>query len=168
MEDLANLKEEEIGMCYIESKNLDGEINLRFKQANFEMSKNYKKEEDFSQMTGVIECTPPNELLNDFGAKYYEDPNDFSKFINLDKQTLLLRGCTLKKTICIFGIATYLGHNTKMLKNFPTFKYKQASIESKLNNYIYILFIVDLIICFALSTIGFYDNRVNFTFKIGI
>ena len=163
LEDLSQLKDEELGMCYIESKNLDGETNMKFKQANIEISKYYKKEEDFDKLTGIIECSPPSELLSDFGAKYYEDSSDLTKFIVIDKQSLLLRGCVLKQTFCVYGIATYLGHNTKIIKNFPTFNYKQATFESRLNSYIYILIIIDIFFCLiaSLARTFFYDDIVN-------
>ena len=115
MKDISPLKEEEIGMCYIESKNLDGETNMKFKQAKYELSKNYHKEEDFSNLTGLIECTPPNEILNDFGAKYYY-PFEKTKFINIDKQSLLLRGCILKQTLCIMELRHILVTTLKWLK----------------------------------------------------
>ena len=126
-------------MCYIETKNLDGESNLKYKQANAAIAKNFLKEEDFAKITGLIECTQPNEIINDFSARYYEDPLDNTKFINIDKQSLLLKGCSLKQTACVYGIAVYLGKNTKMLKNYPVFNYKQASIISRISNYIYFL-----------------------------
>ena len=142
------MKKEELGMCYIESKNLDGETNLKFKQANIEISQNYLKEEDLSNLGGTIECTPPNDKLNDFGAKFYENQSDYTNFIIIDKQSLLLRGCVLKKTQSVYGIATYIGHKTKMIMNFPTFKYKLASIESKLSIPIFIFILIALLICF--------------------
>ena len=150
-------------MCYIESKNLDGETNLKFKQAHIEISKLFKKEEDFAKITGIIECSPPSEILGEFGAKFYDDPSDLTKFNVINKQSLLLRGCVLKQTFCIYGIATYLGHNTKMIKNFPTFNYKQASYESKLNSHIYILIIIDLLLSTlaALIRTFFYKDSVN-------
>ena len=151
-------------MCYIESKNLDGETNLKFKQANIEISQNYSKEEDFSKLSGTIECTPPNDKLNDFGAKFFENQSDYTNFIIIDKQSLLLRGCVLKKTQCVYGIATYIGHKTKMIMNFPTFKYKHPSIESKLSIPIYVFIFIVLLICFIRASLQFsrkYHEKSN-------
>ena len=48
-------------------------MNLKFRQAPNEIAKNYAKEEDFVNMKGIVECTPPNEHINDFGAKFFPD-----------------------------------------------------------------------------------------------
>lgn len=160
-ENLSDLKEEDLGLCYIESKNLDGETNLKYKQANIIIASKYLKEEDFLNLNGLIECTAPNEQLNDFVARYYENPDDKNNFINIENHSLLLRGCCLKQTSCIYGIAVYLGHNTKMIKNFPTFKNKKASIESIMYSHISMLIIFDIAICLFQASMVYIDSKVN-------
>ena len=56
------------GICYIETKNLDGETNLKLKQAvseTIELAKDDK--EVMERMTGsIVECEKPNEFLHKF------------------------------------------------------------------------------------------------------
>jgi magnesium-transporting ATPase (P-type) len=146
-EDMTKINEDEIGGCYYESKNLDGETNLKFKQAHKEIAKKYRKDEDLVNLKGMITCSPPSEYINEFGGRYVENTKDNENFIPLDKHCFLLRGCKLKQIFCIIGIAVYVGHNTKMLMNYPSHKNKTASTQSKLNIHVLILLILDIIIC---------------------
>ena len=149
-------EEESLGICYIETKNLDGETNLKYKQAVKEFSI-YKNEKQFGRLKGLIECTQPNEFIYEFNAKYH---NDKSQILNIDKQSFLLRGCSLRQTHCIFGIAVYVGHNTKIMKNSPSARTKTSRIENIMN------FQIIIIVCvqFLMSIIGatFYLFWVTF------
>ena len=63
--------------------------------------------------------------------------------LNIDN--LLLRGCCLKQTKSVLGIAVYVGHNTKIMKNIPNQSQKFSRIEKKLQKLIIIILIVQLI-----------------------
>jgi P-type E1-E2 ATPase len=57
------------GSCYIETKNLDGETNLKYKQAIPETVANSQNEEELFEnyKAGIhIECEAPNEILYNF------------------------------------------------------------------------------------------------------
>ena len=160
-DDLILCKEEELGTCFIESKNLDGETNLKFKQAHKDIAIKYRKEEDYDNLNGMVVCTAPNEIINDFGGRYYENIEDKTNFLQIEKKSLLLRGCSLRQTNCIYGISVYIGHNTKMMKNFPTIKNKKSSIETKLNKDLFFLIILDLIICLIFSALTYIYKTVR-------
>jgi len=153
--------DENNGVCYYESKNLDGETNLKFKQANQDLTKKYRHEEDIVNLKGFINCSPPNEFLSDFLGKFYENPQDLINFIQLDRQSLLLKGCRLKQTYAIIGIAVYIGHNTKMLKNYPINKNKIATIETKLNFHVFFLLLIDVLVCSLASILDFWIPSVR-------
>lgn len=56
------------GICYVETKNLDGETNLKHKQAHKEILRMAKTEADIiHNFNGAqIECEQPNEFLYKF------------------------------------------------------------------------------------------------------
>jgi P-type E1-E2 ATPase len=57
------------GSCYIETKNLDGETNLKYKQAiaeTVELGDNDEKILYGVSQGLVVECEPPNEILYNF------------------------------------------------------------------------------------------------------
>ena len=50
------------GQCYVETKSLDGETNLKTRQANKAMMKEMQKiGEDYTQVGGEIQCEMPND-----------------------------------------------------------------------------------------------------------
>lgn len=155
--------EESLGICYIETKNLDGETNLKYKQAVKEFS-SFKNELNFGKLRGLLECNQPNEFIYEFNAKYFKEN---AQQINIDKQSFLLRGCSLKQTHCIFGIAVYVGHNSKIMKNSPCARTKTSRIENIMNAQIIIIVIVQCIMSFIgallyLYWLGGYKDQLRY------
>lgn len=128
IEDSNKTSEDDIGICYIETKNLDGETNLKYKEAQKEFTKMINNEKEFCELKGFLECTSPNEMINDFRAVYYSH-DTMEDLAKIDSKSLLLRGCCLKQTKFIYGLAVYIGENTKIVQNFPKLKHKVASLE---------------------------------------
>jgi P-type E1-E2 ATPase len=82
------------GVCYVETKNLDGETNLKYKQCDKSYVDLAKNEEEmiknFTKMQ--IDCENPNEFLYTFdGNLKFKD----GKIIPLGPDNFLLRGCSL-------------------------------------------------------------------------
>lgn len=104
---------EESGFCYIETKNIDGETNLKNKQSNQIFKQAIKNDEDLSKLKYVCVTKPPDEFIYKFNATLYEiDENGKIKnkdeFILMDNKSFLLRGCTLRQTDYIIGVAILL------------------------------------------------------------
>ena len=136
---------DENGICYVETKNLDGETNLKFLQANANLQK-IKNEPKLSKIKYVCITKQPNEFIYKFDATLYETDScgnikDRHKFILLNKKQFLLKGCILRQTDYIIGVAIYIGQHTKSMINTPNLKSKHSSVEMNMNRYvIYILF----------------------------
>lgn len=103
------------GMAYIETSSLDGETNLKIRQAlpstchliNIAMINNFSAE---------IECEPPNAHLNEFTGKI--STQELVRPLCLSQ--MLLRGAKLKNTKWIVGVVIYTGHDAKLLMNSKT------------------------------------------------
>ena len=159
---------EESGFCYIETKNIDGETNLKNKQANPKFKKKIKNDEDLSNLKYVCVTKPPNEYIYKFEATLYKINEEKKiknkdKFILMDNKSFLLRGCTLRQTDYIIGVAIYVGENTKTMINAPKVKPKHSSVEQIMNKQIIIVFIIQLILSFIASFIHviLYINGYN-------
>ena len=146
---------DENGICYVETKNLDGETNLKFRQANESIHKSiYSKEENnLSNMRYVCITKPPNEFIYKFDATLYETEDngnivDRNKFELFSNKSFLLRGCTLRQTDYIIGAAIYIGPHTKSMINSPDLKTKHSSVEVEMNKQLIAIFVIQLIIAF--------------------
>ena len=136
------------GICYIESKNLDGETSLKYKQSHKDVSKHYYDDLSIKKIKGRVECEQPNEFIYEFNAKMYISLEDVH--LNIDKNNFILRGCSLKQTYFIYGLVVYVGHNSKIMKNSPSARAKTSKLESIMNIQIIIVFLIQ----FSLSVLG--------------
>lgn len=57
---------DEKGTCYVETKNLDGETNLKIKSANKEMQQMFDSESALREIDGEINCEGPNNAIYKF------------------------------------------------------------------------------------------------------
>lgn len=140
------------GLCYIETKNLDGETNLKYKQSNFKIMSISGNEINMSKLRGFVECKKPDEFIFEFNAKITIS----NEVIAIDKNSFLLRGCTLKQTDYVYGLVVYVGHNSKIMKNSPNAKHKISKIENIMNFQIIVIFCVQI----GLSIIGALMNII--------
>jgi len=148
------------GISYTETKNLDGETNLKFKQANANLAETFNSIGDFCHLKGNLITKQPNEFIYEFDGKLLLDSESIkTRQIYLDKNSFLLRGCSLKQTKFVYGFVVYIGHNTKIMKNSPNARAKISRIENIMNFQILIIFCLQTI----LSAIGaiFYLTWLN-------
>lgn len=50
----------ENGVCFVETKNLDGESNLKMKVATKELNRIYRDEDSIRNLQGIVGCEVPN------------------------------------------------------------------------------------------------------------
>eukprot|EP00002_Diphylleia_rotans_P017046 TRINITY_DN3306_c0_g2_i2.p1 TRINITY_DN3306_c0_g2~~TRINITY_DN3306_c0_g2_i2.p1 ORF type:complete len:1090 (-),score=226.20 TRINITY_DN3306_c0_g2_i2:575-3844(-) len=124
--------------CYIETANLDGETNLKIKQAPIDTAKLITQLSDLYVLENtVIKCENPNNQLYKFEGNLTV-PNTAT--LSLDNSQILLRGCQLRNTDWIVGIVIFAGHDTKLMRNSSKSKFKTSTIERNLNAYILSVF----------------------------
>ena len=151
---------DENGICYVETKNLDGETNLKFRQANKNIHDLIygKDEKCLSNMKYVCITKPPNEFIYKFDASLYETEDngtvlDHKKFELFSNKSFLLRGCSLRQTDYIIGAAIYIGPHTKSMINSPDLKTKHSTVELVMNKQLIAIFCIQLIIAFILAIV---------------
>ena len=166
---------DENGICYVETKNIDGETNLKFQEANEILHKKIKDGENLSKLKYVCVTKQPNEYIYKFEGTLYETDEkgnieNRNNFILLNKKQLLLRGCFLKQTEYIIGAAVYIGQHTKSMMNSPNLKAKHSSVEMIMNKLIILIFLIQvslsliLTICYIILYNVNFDNYKNFFF----
>ncbi|KAF3906618.1 hypothetical protein ABW20_dc0109055 [Dactylellina cionopaga] len=126
------------GLCYIETANLDGETNLKIKQAIPETS-NLVSPADLSRLSGKVRSEQPNSSLYTYEATIMMSMGGSEKEHPLSPEQLLLRGATLRNTPFIHGIVVFTGHETKLMRNATATPIKRTNVERLLNKQILML-----------------------------
>lgn len=105
------------GLCYIETSNLDGETNLKIKQAN-SLTSHLTAPHLVTSLRGSMRCEQPNNSLYTFeGTLDLVSEQGVPKQVPLGPDQILLRGAQLRNTPWIYGLAVYTGHETKLMRN---------------------------------------------------
>ena len=85
------------GECFVETKNLDGETNLKMKKGTEKLSHlSLCNESQLSNEQIQVDYERPNSYIYKFNGSIRT--NQDSKTIPLDNNNFVLRGCSLKNT----------------------------------------------------------------------
>ncbi|VVT49577.1 uncharacterized protein SAPINGB_P002338 [Magnusiomyces paraingens] len=149
------------GLCYIETANLDGETNLKIKQALPDTSE-IVSPGDLSRISGKLLSEQPNSSLYTYEATLNLDDGNSVREIPLSPDQLLLRGATLRNTQWIHGLVVFTGHETKLMRNATAAPIKRTAVEHMLNLQIIFLFTI-LIVLAIISSLGqVIKDKVNY------
>lgn len=157
------------GNCFVETKNLDGETNLKNK-TSLQCGASLKHARDLSNTKFWIECDAPNSQLYSFkGTLHYENYDLRGQLVNPDEKEsitndhVLLRGSTLRNTKWVIGVVVYTGLETKIMLNSGITPEKTSKISRELNLSVIINFVVLFVICFISGLINglFYDHTTT-------
>ena len=140
------------GLCYIETANLDGETNLKIKQAIPETA-HLVSPSELGRLTGRVRSEQPNSSLYTYEATMTMQAGGGEKELPLTPDQLLLRGATLRNTPWIHGLVVFTGHETKLMRNATATPIKRTDVERMLNKQILTLVAI-LLILSSISTIG--------------
>ncbi|KAF8756597.1 Phospholipid-transporting ATPase [Rhizoctonia solani] len=136
------------GLSYIETSNLDGETNLKIKQASHQTA-HLTSAAAFARLAGHLRSEQPNNSLYT-----YEGTLELSgQKIPMSPDQLLLRGAQMRNTPWCYGLVVFTGHETKLMRNATAAPIKRTAVERQVNVQIVFLFIVLLALSLS-STIG--------------
>ncbi|KAF3768776.1 hypothetical protein M406DRAFT_62832 [Cryphonectria parasitica EP155] len=147
------------GACYVETKNLDGETNLKVRQA-LRCGRSMKHARDCERAQFMIDSEPPQANLYKYnGAIKWEQnvngsPRQMSEPVTIDN--VLLRGCNVRNTEWVLGVVLFTGHDTKIMMNAGATPSKRARIARGLNFNVICNFVFLFFMCFVAAI----DNGV--------
>ncbi|XP_068418688.1 phospholipid-transporting ATPase IC [Eschrichtius robustus] len=134
-------------LCYVETAELDGETNLKFKMA-LEITHQYlQKENSLAAFDGFIECEEPNNRLDKFTGTLFWRNTSFP----LDADKILLRGCVIRNTDFCHGLVIFAGADTKIMKNSGKTRFKRTKIDYLMNYMVYTIFVVLILLSAGLA-----------------
>ncbi|CAI4211132.1 unnamed protein product [Parascedosporium putredinis] len=142
------------GTCFIETKNLDGETNLKSRSA-LQCGQTIKHARDCERAEFWIdsEDAHPNLYKYNGAIRWRQhlpndpdgEPEELTEPIGIDN--LLLRGCTLRNTEWALGVVIFTGHDTKIMMNAGATPSKRARIARELNFNVVCNFVVLFVMC---------------------
>ncbi|KAL5725998.1 P-type phospholipid transporter [Ranunculus cassubicifolius] len=138
----------EDAICYVETMNLDGETNLKLKQA-LDVTSGLSEDSSFREFKAVVKCEDPNANLYTFIGSIDFEGQQYS----LSPQQLLLRDSKLRNTDYVYGVVVFTGHDTKVMQNSMDPPSKRSKVEKKMDKIIYVLFGVLFFMAFLGSVI---------------
>ncbi|XP_077648368.1 phospholipid-transporting ATPase IC isoform X2 [Urocitellus parryii] len=134
-------------LCYVETAELDGETNLKFKMA-LEITDQYlQREDNLATFDGFIECEEPNNRLDKFTGTLFWRKRSFP----LDADKILLRGCVIRNTDVCHGLVIFAGADTKIMKNSGKTRFKRTKIDYLMNYMVYTIFVVLILLSAGLA-----------------
>lgn len=148
------------GVCYVETKNLDGETNLKLREAPQATRNMFANEEEAGEITqGWVESELPNGDINRYSGTLYLEDSDATGDVGiaLTLKNMLLRGSKLRNTSCVYGLVVNTGVDSKiMMSSGDEFPIKISSIDEMTNKQV----IIVVLILLVMSLIGAIGDNV--------
>ncbi|CAD8067999.1 unnamed protein product [Paramecium sonneborni] len=179
--DVIVIKTSEKGNCFIETKNLDGETNLKIKKQHksLQFTRNLNDHNLYKEQI-LIHYDKPNPYLYKFNGTITMPPDhnlsdgdqsrdsiinydaEHRKVYQLDEVNFILRGCSLRNTHWIYGLVVYTGFDTKIMLNSTKARPKSSTLESQMNFFIILVFFIQLVICLFSAQYSVFWQLNNF------
>ncbi|XP_015742260.1 phospholipid-transporting ATPase IK isoform X4 [Coturnix japonica] len=140
-------------LCYVETSDIDGETNLKFRQALMVTHQELTSEESLAAFDGKVTCEEPNSRMHSFtGVLQWRGETHA-----LSGERILLRGCKLRNTNTCYGLVIYAGFDTKIMRNCGKIKRKKTKLDRMMDRLVVIIFLVLLAtsLCLAIAS-GFW------------
>jgi len=154
---------DENNRAFIDTAELDGETNLKERQALQSTAKLGEHLGEIFQFRGRVECEAPNNILHKFVGTLQQDGTIHS----LDNNNLMLRGCTIRNTTWCYGLVIFAGHDTKLMQNAGKLLIKRTKIERFMNILVWwifgALFLLAMIAAIANSV---WEDKVGRVFQV--
>lgn len=147
------------GLAHIETANLDGETNLKVREALSATSVIMTNED--ACVHSKVEMTYESPSDNLFKLDGFLTING-GKSIPFNLGNTILRGCQLRNTEWVRGAVMYVGHDTRVMMNTKGERLKRTIIDGMMNHQILGVFVILFIICtvYAALAAAFLTNEL--------
>ncbi|XP_040594964.1 phospholipid-transporting ATPase IK isoform X2 [Mesocricetus auratus] len=137
-------------LCYVETADIDGETNLKFRQALVVTHHELTSPKKMASFQGTVTCEEPNSRMHHFVGTLEWNSRKYP----LDIGNLLLRGCKIRNTDTCYGLVIYAGLDTKIMKNCGKIHLKRTKLDLLMNRLVILIF-MSLVVASLVLTLGF-------------
>lgn len=151
------------GLCYLETKNLDGETNLKPRKAVNAASR-ILSEEDIERSAFVLDSEPPHPNLYLYNGvlRFRDQQSGQLKGEPVTINEMILRGCSIRNTAWVIGLVVFTGKDTKIMLNGGDTPSKRSKIEKETNFNVIVNFVLLLLMCAVSAVInGIFDSQTR-------
>ena len=124
------------GACFVETKSLDGETNLKGRSVPTPLVKACggtlaSQTAAVGTVAGMVECEKPNAATSKFVGKLVLEGSDDSTVLGINN--VLLRGSSLRNTAYVLGLVINTGIDTKVMQGARKPPLKRSQIDLGIN-----------------------------------
>nr|XP_012610714.1 phospholipid-transporting ATPase IK-like [Microcebus murinus] len=134
-------------LCYVETADIDGETNLKFRQALMVTHHKLTNTRKMASFRGRVMCEEPNSRMHQFVGRLEWN----GKMYPLDIGNLLLRGCKIRNMDTCYGMVIYAGFDTKIMKNCGKIHLKRTKLDLLMNKLVVLIFLSLVVVSTALA-----------------
>lgn len=146
-------------MCYIETRAIDGETNLKAKMS-VALDSSIFATENCRTLIGEVECEAPNANLYEFAGRLRVNLPDETGMptteiakCSLTRDNLLPRGVVLRNTEWVVGLVVFAGKETKLMMNLNREAFKMGHMERTITRFVVLLILIQLVLSFVLAVL---------------
>lgn len=126
------------GMCYVETKSLDGETNLKLREALECTMSDFRTPKDLMGLCATVACEHPNNGITKFSGTFtlHRDDEKDDLTVPISPDSILLRGCIFRNTEWAYGLVLNTGQDTKIMMSNVSTPTKASSMDALIDHYI--------------------------------
>ena len=133
---------------FIETKNLDGETNLKPKFLPEDIKLLSETPENAIELfsDSVLYSEAPNAYINSYKGSISKESINNGDKIAINNSNIALRGCVLRNTEFVIGFVIFNGHQTKIMLNSVNARPKKSNLEYQTGKKVILIFILQCVI----------------------
>lgn len=140
------------GVCYVETKSLDGESNLKPREAPQATRRMFDDESIAGDVvSGYVKTEAPNGDVHQFAGALYITKSDGAKpeIVPLSIKNVLLRDSKLRNADAVYALVLQTGTNCKVLRGVATdvFPVKVSSLDAIVNRQVLVVVVLLAVLC---------------------
>ncbi|XP_070541924.1 phospholipid-transporting ATPase ID-like isoform X2 [Ptychodera flava] len=150
-------------LVYVETADLDGETNLKVRQALTETASLGDDLKKLSELKCELHIAPPNNRLDKCDGYLLLGDEKFS----VSNDQVVLRGCVLRNTKWMYGLTIYTGKESKQMQNSGQAKFKRTSMDKLMNKIVVFIFGQLFVACLVCAiSCGYWEAYTGMDFQV--